>query len=881
MARSLRKRVTLAIIIPLVLGMIILTTVTCVPLYIQYNGYISDYNNHMVNNEKNTMKILSNVISNTESNGIFSYISSLSQLASSLITDFYFGRIKSNKNILDVIIEPPQSSNFNDYNLAIGSSNASSLTKDPNYYNSTAFFYFIQPISALGKIFANTMIASYIAYENNFFMFSPASTSLYQNFTAGNRDFNKTSWWNISQNARSDGDILVFVNTTYNIVCKPLYLHGLLGTLPCIIYSIGFLEEEFPKYYSDKEKIVIVDEKLDMYYPSPGENYCIYTFGVSCTPIKDQLKLSTTELSHPNIRTLDMKNPLKASEDYSEIYYAALYHNSTKQFDFDKNGKPYVFSISPYNISLPLAQSYTSYFSVILSTSKSEISKKFDRLSSHLTLTIIIQVAVFLVVLVAMIFFVCIVAYQITGSILFPIDELYNILQRLHTDLGVDVKLHQKKGPPEIINLYEVFDKLRLILKFEDAKLFNEPAFAMMNYAQALKLFNDFNNKAAMEICYEEIGHIHMNAQRYLEAAINYHSSYSLAEELVLNASKIAVKKVNTAKALMAAKTKLAKAKELFVEVILYYENHDPKLRIITLLEFAECLLENNENADTEIKKLNTCLHRIPESSEGFVILQRFLYLKGLQSYLKQHLRQSAGFLTECLEAYPVFERKTRKKALKLLKKIFKKSGLPLDQLNYLEISLRDSCKDVVLVVDSKIGGALNDEILLDFMKFVISPSDRMSFIQFDECCQVLFNMTRLPRRRCSTNTSLFDLRNICVLNDAIICALRQIMSIKSLIPKSFLNNESPHQEWIIVITHGEDSGSQINDYSLTKELYSSSANLVIIAVTPDEEVLAKLNSLVKVTRSGLLIPVNDFSNIEHGLLQAAAFISNEKELIV
>ena len=71
MARDLRKRVTLAIIIPLILGMAIITTTTCVPLYIQYQTYIGQYNDHMVKNEKNTMLNLSKVISNTESHGIF------------------------------------------------------------------------------------------------------------------------------------------------------------------------------------------------------------------------------------------------------------------------------------------------------------------------------------------------------------------------------------------------------------------------------------------------------------------------------------------------------------------------------------------------------------------------------------------------------------------------------------------------------------------------------------------------------------------------------------------------------------------------------------------------------------------------------------------
>ena len=93
MARDLRKRVTFGILIPLVLGMLIITAVTCIPLYVVYKDYINQYNDHMIRNEENTMLQLSKVVSNTESFGIVSYSSALAQLLGSLIADCYYGRI--------------------------------------------------------------------------------------------------------------------------------------------------------------------------------------------------------------------------------------------------------------------------------------------------------------------------------------------------------------------------------------------------------------------------------------------------------------------------------------------------------------------------------------------------------------------------------------------------------------------------------------------------------------------------------------------------------------------------------------------------------------------------------------------------------------------
>ena len=373
-----------------------------------------------------------------------------------------------------------------------------------------------------------------------------------------------------------------------------------------------------------------------------------------------------------------------------------------------------------------------------------------------------------------------------------------------------------------------------------------------------------------------------MKCERFMEAAINYHGSYLLAEELGLNPVKIAVKKVNTAKALMSANVKTQKAKELFVEALAIYEAHDFYQKLITYLDFAECLLLNTDEAEYEITKIESSLTRLPDNTQdSFIIFQRFLYLKGLQSFTSGHLQESAYYLTDSLESHPIFDYSTRKKSLILLQKIFRQSGLPLAQISSLISSLAFPPKDVVLVMDSKICGALSEEVLQDFTQNLIKSEDRLSFIQFDESCQTLFNLTRLPRRRCSTSSSLLDLRNLCVLNDAVLCALRQIMSIKSLVPKSFLSKESPHREWIVVVTHGLDIGSRTSDMELVKELKACSASLVILAIAPDAGAVSRLGDIVAVTHSGLLLQVNDAADIENGLKLVEAYVLQSEDIMV
>ena len=592
---------------------------------------------------------------------------------------------------------------------------------------------------------------------------------------------------------------IAFVYADYKMVCKPLFDRGMLGTLPCVVYSLNSFNDSALSYSIDEKKIVIVDQELNMYYPLDyiTQTYCEYEFDNPC-PNASYASIRSKEFSINKEKITNKIKEKKDSEDLSfsnsftpadlNILSAFQNHSSSLSMRFTVNNTEQIICTSPFNISLPLLQEYSSYMSVGLSVSLATISKKFDKLSDNIAITIMAQVIVYSIILVVMIMVVCVISYKISSSVLAPIDDLVSILKRLHKDLGVDVLSHLKKGPPEIIDLYEVFDRLRLILRFEDAQLFKDPTYAMMNYAQALKLFHSFNNKRAMEICFQEIAHIHMNYERFMEAAINYHFSYQLAEELKLSESEMA-------EAMIRANVKIQRAKEMFYEALVFYDTQDIYIRISSYLELIECLLMIFEGVEPEMKIVGQLITRITENEEGFVLYQKLLYLKGLQSYQLKHFRTAAEYCTESLESFPIVDRVSRTKSLALLKKIFKKFKIPADQVSLLEKALAPSSIDAVLAVDCKIGGALNEDVLIEFIENIITPTDRLSFIQFDEECQILFNLTKLPRRRCSTNTSLFDSRNICVLNDAILAALRQLISIKSLTPQSFICTENTRKE--------------------------------------------------------------------------------------
>lgn len=890
MARDLRKRVTLAIIIPLFLGMLIITAVTCVPLYIEYSNYISNYDDHMISYEKHVMVELNKVIAARQSVGVLALAASLSQLSANLITNYYFGRIESMPGWKNdsILIEYVNETSIYSDTQGLFQSDLSTAKNDINYHNSSVFYYFMQPIIKIGERFQNIITGAHITYSNNFFVFFPSNSKFYSNFSTNfkNNPPSKSYYWNLTESYKT----LTYIPENYNMVCKPLLIRNTyIGTLPCLIYSLDSPELD-GSGYSDNEQLTVVDENYVIYYPLNKRNkdFCIENFDFECS-VCNENTTSTSDANDFKIFDKDyfteariMQESLPDSKKCKvadAISNHGDYINSLVEYKF--GGETKVITVSPINISLPILQSSSRTFSAVLGTKKSEMSRKFDKLSDVLTRTIMIQIIVFSIVLVVIICIVCLISYKITSSVIAPIDNLYKILRRLHTDLGVNVKNHIKKGPPEVTDLYEVFDRLRLILRFEDAKLFKDPTYAMMNYAQALKLFHNFNNKRAMEKCFQEIGNIHMSEHRYLEAAMNFHCSLLISQEIQLDDTEIAIKQINTATAMLKARAKPQRAKLLFYEALNYYSSQPITKKLPVYLDLIECLLINKDTVTSEMTKAREYLSVLNDQCDDYIINQRFRYLEGFEAFNRNQFRRAAELCTEALEAFPDSDRATRGKCLKLLKKIFKKFSIPTEQVEILTQSLKNCPKDIVVVIEKKIGEAINDEIFHEVIENIFCKDDKISFIQFDENCQVVYNMTTTPRRRGSTLTSFIEFQNKCVLYDAIYMALVQISSVNLIIPQSFLSKQAEKKEWVFVITYGEDFGSSVNEEKLWNKLYGSEANLVVVALNPTVEVIKKLEALVRVTPFGVFLSIFDFCDIREILLKAAAFISGSDFLTV
>lgn len=906
MAKDLRTRVTLAIIIPLILGMLIIAAVSCVPMYIEYQNYIKSYDNHMMSNEKHTMTQLGKVLATRESYGILFFSAALAQLSANLIIYYSYGRIVNGTLGPPTILplDSPWNSSLN-VGYAYSNEHEFDVEKDKYFSTSSFLYYLIQPIGMIEKMYPEFKVTPHITFDNGYFVYFPSSGNELEDVENTNdwKNATKSLWWNTSTTYLSYHQLVSWLPDSLlneSMVCRSVSLSSSSSTgkpqsiLTCISFNLSPVKDlHFSSKTGQYEAFYISDSNCTIYTPlkNTNINFCKENFNFDCPNCDcsdNKTQILNEIINYPSRSLLypSLKDNYEVPEENMVSLTEAISNHNGKintALEYTPQKKDaYVMTISPLNISLPLLQDSTKYFSIALKNKKSSMSQTFNQLTDKLILTTITEICVFSAILFILIIIVCTISYKATSYVIAPIDDLLNILKRLHHDLGVDVKSHVKRGPPEIIDLYEVFDRLRIILRFEDAQLFQDSTYAMMNYAQALKLFHSFNNQKAKEICFEEIGNIHMNAGRFMEAAMNYLSSLHIAEEDPTSTSKdLAKKRMNTAKAMILANAKTQRAREFFSEAIHYYDSQENSIRIEAYIEYIECMLIINQDIEHDMATLKGLLHNSTDVTESSIFLQKFYYLKGLQAYNIKNYKIAGELTTESLENFPYFDRITREKSLKLLEKVFSKLKIPNTQITALKKAMEPSPKDVVVAIDSKIGGAVNDEMLTQAISYMVGTMDRVSFLQFDENCQILCNLTKLPRKRCSTCSSIFDLRNVCVLNDAIEAGITQISCLKSLIPQSFLSNELERKEWIVVITHGEDNGSKTTHKKLLGKLYKSSCSLVIVALTPEERAVGKLRQLVEVTPNGLLILINDFSDIESGLLEAAAYVSPSKDIFV
>ena len=93
-------------------------------------------------------------------------------------------------------------------------------------------------------------------------------------------------------------------------------------------------------------------------------------------------------------------------------------------------------------------------------------------------------------------------------SIINPISDLCEVVKNIaNDDLDADVTKNYTPNSKEIDQLYQSFSKLKFIMKYANQEfLSGNDAQALINYANALNLYLELNQKEGVGITYNNIG---------------------------------------------------------------------------------------------------------------------------------------------------------------------------------------------------------------------------------------------------------------------------------------------------------------------------------------------------------------------------------------
>ncbi|CAG9310660.1 unnamed protein product [Blepharisma stoltei] len=903
--KSLRIKLTWKIIVPLMIGMILICSVAIVPLYNEYPIWIDNYINDIHDDQGKAMIDVSLYLVKSESLNIIQHSANLMIIARALMNS-YFGNslaIKTQNyspglNYVSGIAIAENKAKLSCWNNITNTSycqalwftspsddNTANLNKTSllNLNSSAVFDSFLRPMAVIGYKLNPLFGDVFIGFEND---------GLYYLNPAGNYSF--------------------LANASKNSLCSsPTYQYDPRCTL--------WFEETKSKSFETRNSVVLTDLNLDinslsqsacvgiwsdsddfilssclkfylnsfrkrLWGVNVGKGSYIYVLDASGEVIVYS-KSTWTSANPPSIFELEFgKNADSISAEvryYRDHILPIFQKNKTELAYYYKNGDKMLISVAPIKIQLGLNSELTPWASVGIVIKESDTTKKLDKLKDDFYYLMYGEIAIFAVLIVFFGIWCYFLTKFLSAAVTKPVEKLSCILKRLFKkDLGVDIMEEYEPGPPEIGSLYEIFEKLRIVLKMQDSIKFNDETAGMINYAQALNLFRDFRNKKAMELCHRELGNIHFQNKRYPEAALNYYSSYRLSKNIegISELEKARIK-IQTAKSMLFAGTKKEEAIEMFNEAIDFYKSQSYKNIeiILCLLDKIESLFAVSQIPVSDIDEVEKLLQEwIPLSMQS-ILQQKYLYFRAFQYEMQEDLKTASRLYMICIEGFIDFDPNIRKKTLERLIGIFEKNSLPCYELKILWKNLNEISKDIALIIDTKICNLEVQNNILWLIEAVFNKNDRLSIIDFDEAIQIHFNLTqKIPKNIRFSIIDLINQSGKSVLYDGINAGINQICAL-DIKNSALLPSPNIQQKWVIAICGSGDKGSEIRQDFLSKKVNELGINLVIVYINYDPNQANELGLLINSSPRGVVISVYSDDDIRSAVQKTAAFMCPSK----
>lgn len=873
---GLQKKATLVVIIPLIIGVIITAGAGVIPWFTISSEMLENYTSHMIDNQKGYLQNRSFISSKIASATFLQQFANSVNIGGDLMQKYYFYSLKIKDLNYSSIL-----TSYNQYTKEFPSDSilynqsfwfyknfteVSELQKEDlrNFNISAMFDPVLKAISLLNhKYYRDIYISSYLVYSlDGFYLRNPSELTA---FNIPNCLNSNDSWYDPR------------CSKFYDIIQKEKGVSNAVITSPYMFGEDGYGQTACRAQWNYTISKIIMAYCIDFNQSQSGivnpmENYQlgdkhIYSYIVaSDASVLEYKGIFNFEMLNKSIVSLEIKPSEKSERNYfnKHIMPLLLYEN-TKLTHYFINGSKVIISISPIMLTLSY-NSKTHFASIALVIKNDELEDKFNKLKSNCKEILLNEIFVSVAALVLIIIFCGFLTNSLTKSLISPIDNLLIILNRMiGGDLEVNIMASLKPSPTEILDLYEVFDKLRVVLRFASTST-KDLTQASLIYIQALNLFIQFGNYKAMEICYRELGYIYAKKKIWPEASVFLYNHLQLAEKSGETENLDLIKKKIDAAEVMC-KTKEYKKDGL----LLLNESLEGLKKLEIDQEICELFLKaceifyetgkKNRNFFWELRK------SIEDESDG-IVMQRFLYVKGLLLRNNGKVKEACEVFVMVLEEFEEYVPGIRVKIIVELQKVFGECevGKELSKYNPAE---RSQNKDVVIIMSSSLAHSSFTYCITDFIQSIMTKNDRLSIIQFHSRVKLLFNLTKSPMnllkfKKFSINSSTF------LLFDALTEGIKQIE-----LKKNFLLSKN-RQSYMLILTDVNDSGSFTNIGKLCQDL--SILDVCVIFVTLNTEI-SNVEQICSGNDFSLVFEVPQINKLEMILRDVEAYLCPEKEV--
>lgn len=881
--KGLRRKISFVVIFPLLTGLMLTILAAFLPLFIYYPTILENYTNRMIDNQTNTVLDISTLLSSSTSMNYIQKIANALNIGSDVIGSylFYGLAVKSSFNSTGVyenqmiFNDEHYESNYTSDNLSLwylgnDVKNVSMISQSSqiNLNRSAVFNTLFKPISELGKYIGTAYGESYLAYDSDGLFYShPAMyQTFYDNTTC---KYNKKSpfdydprcrpFYTQTVNAKTN-DVVLTIPYTYSTsrvrgesACRGQWNYT--TTQLILMYCIDFL----------------VDDVLENSIADYANNKLTYTYVLdSMGYVMYHPDLDMYNLTFKSISDLEFPEDPTGKEaiSFNDTILPLFENQRTKTTTYKRDGKEMTIAITPILMKLGYGPKLAHMGSVGVVMKKSSLESKFNTLAANCKDALYIELYVSIAILILIGLGCIFLNDTITSSIVAPIDHLLSILDRMKKDdLSMDILASYKPSPPEIACLYDVFDKLRVVLRFNKIPT-DDLTLATLIYSQALHLFTSFGNEKAMEICYRELGYICYKKELWTDAAEYLHCSYELAQKSKnYSGVEIAKRKAETANAMIKGDGDKEAALRLFGEALEVFKKQTSNLDTIgCLLDVAEGLYEKGEYSGAMLEYIEPFVKSGDFVNED-ILLQRYLYIKGLWFRNCVKYREACRCFASAIEDFPVYLPSIREKALYHADIIFQKS---LEK--EIAIDKAKPYKDIVMVVNSNLVSGPVTWGIPGFLASVLFSHDRLSLLQFHSNCELIFNLTKIPMK-------LFEFKKFksdspkTLFFDAMIEGLKQLKIYTS----DTIHNFYVREKWMIVFTDSSDKGSKAQMADILEEFKNNDFQLIIVNCSGEKGVFQEL---CENTRMGIVFDIESDYMIPRVFKQLEAYLCPNKEVL-